>query len=124
MILNLILSIYFNLILSIHSYTRLRPDHSRLNADADGELINFFAQLRSYNCTFMMVNWTFFVFLHVHDDHRYMLGLAAVRAIIQSVSFLFMPRIAANGSSVQNRDFQAMEVLRKIRGPNADIEDE
>ncbi|KAI1306076.1 Proton myo-inositol cotransporter [Halotydeus destructor] len=54
---------------------------------------------------------------------RYMLGLAAIPSIIQFIGFLFMPE-SPRWLVRQNQDYKAMEVLQKIRGPDADIEDE
>lgn len=49
-----------------------------------------------------------------------MLGLAAIPAIIQFLGFLFIPE-SPRWLLGQNRDIQAMDVLQRIRGPEADI---
>lgn len=52
-----------------------------------------------------------------------MLGLGAIPSTIQFVAFLFMPE-SPRWLIIQERDADAKEVLSKLRGSSADIDDE
>ncbi|XP_022707004.1 proton myo-inositol cotransporter-like isoform X1 [Varroa jacobsoni] len=54
---------------------------------------------------------------------RFMLGLAAIPALIQGVCFLFMPE-SPRWLCGKSKDQQAHEVLRKLRGKNVNIDAE
>ncbi|XP_003737234.1 proton myo-inositol cotransporter [Galendromus occidentalis] len=54
---------------------------------------------------------------------RFMLGLAAVPAVFQFTGFLWMPE-SPRWLAGKGRNDEAYTVLRKLRGKNADIEDE
>lgn len=52
-----------------------------------------------------------------------MLGLGAIPSAVQFVAFLFMPE-SPRWLIIQGADTQAKEVLSKLRGATADINDE
>ncbi|GIY30432.1 proton myo-inositol cotransporter [Caerostris extrusa] len=54
---------------------------------------------------------------------RYMLGIAAVPSVLQFVGFLFMPE-SPRWLVAKGRHQEALQVLQRVRGPDADVQQE
>ncbi|GIY73459.1 proton myo-inositol cotransporter [Caerostris darwini] len=59
---------------------------------------------------------------HAHG-WRYMLGIAAVPSVLQFVGFLFMPE-SPRWLVAKGRHQEALQVLQRVRGPDADVQQE